>query len=149
MSIGEVAATNLEHGEVDLMIRKLRPVSKLSFPERPASVGSHPPSVIRDIHVPRRAGAVWACVGLGIVLGIALPYWPYPHACGWWLLMYGAAAGMEVVAGIWGARLTWNSRLGFAHSFALATVLWGLALIGREVLPRVGYAKIHAGWFCQ
>lgn len=144
-----MAAHNLEHGEVDLLIRKLRPVSKLSVPERPAAIGAHPPAIIRDIQVPRRAGAVWACVSLGVLLGIALPYWPYPHACGLWLLLYGAAVSVEVVAGVWGAKLTWDSCLPFAHIVALGTVLWGLALIAHEVLPRAGYAKIHADWFCQ
>jgi hypothetical protein len=145
-----VTANNLEHGEVDLLIRKLRPVSKLSFPERPAAaIGSHPPSVVREIHVPRRAGVVRACVVLGVMLGIALPFWPYSRGCGWGLDLYLASVELAVIAGCWGARQTWDARLGFTHLAALATILWGFVLTAQEVLPRVGYAKTQAAWFCQ
>ena len=58
------------------------------------------------------------------------------------------AVGTVVVAGMWGARVSWQSRLGFAHVIALGTILWGLALTGQEVLPRVGYARARAMWRC-
>src|SRR3989442_15194056 len=58
------------------------------------------------------------------------------------------AVGTVVVAGLWGARVSWQSRLGFAHIVALGTILWGLALTGQEVLPRVGYARARAVWRC-
>lgn len=139
------ATDSRESSEVDLYIRKLRPTT----PDRPVAVGAHPPSRLREIYVPRRAGAVWACVVLGVLLGIALPYWPYPRGCGLWLDLYLAAVEMVVIAGIWGARLTWDTRLGFAHLIALGTILWGLVLTALEVLPRVGYAQARASWFCQ
>jgi hypothetical protein len=144
-----MTAHNLEHGEVDLLIRKLKPVSKLAFPERPASIGSHPPTVVRDIYVPRRAGVVRACVALGVVLGAALPFWPYPRGCGWGLDFYLASVEMVVIAGVWGARQTWDTRLGFTHLIALGTILWGFVLTALQVLPRIGYAKQQATWFCQ
>ena len=58
------------------------------------------------------AAGVWACVGLGVLLGAALPYWPYDRACGSWLLLYMVAVGIVFVAGIWGARVSWKSRFG-------------------------------------
>lgn len=144
-----MSADNLERGEIDVLIRKLHPVRKLSPWERPAPVGTRPHTIVREIHLPRRPAAVWAFVCLGVMLGIALPFWPYPHSCGLWLLLYGSAVWMEVVAGIWSARLTWDTRLAVAHIVALATILWGLALTAQQVLPRVGYANAHADWVCR
>jgi hypothetical protein len=147
--VKEVSADNLEHGEVDVLIRRLQPARTLGPSDRPARVGTRPQTVVREIHVPRRPAGVWACVGLGVMLGIALPFWPYPQSCGLWLLLYGSAVWMEVVAGIWGARLTWDTHLGLAHLVALVTILWGLALAAQQVLPRVGYANYHAVWVCR
>ncbi len=89
---------------------------------------------------------VW--VALGVMLAIAMPFWPYPKVCNWWLLLYMLAVGMVVVAGIWGARLTWQTRLGIAHTVALFVVLWGITLGAQETLPRIGYAKAEATWIC-
>jgi hypothetical protein len=95
-----------------------------------------------------RGGVAWLCVGLGVLLGIALPYWPYARNCGWGLLFYVFAVGMVVVAGIWGLLISWKSRLGFAHAVALGTMLWGLTLTAQTVLPRVGYTRIPLTWTC-
>ena len=144
-----VSADNLEHREIDVLIRKLHPVRRLAPSARPAGIGTRPHAIVHEIHVPRSAAGVWACVALGVMLGVALPFWPYPHSCGLWLLLYGSAVWMEVVAGIWGARLTWQTRLGLAHIVALVTILWGLALTAEQVLPRVGYASAHENWVCR
>ena len=56
---------------------------------------------------------------------------------------------MVHVAGVWGAWHAWDSRVGFAHVLALVTVLWGVSLTAKEVLPRVGYAKAAAAWECS
>jgi hypothetical protein len=58
------------------------------------------------------------------------------------------AVAMVVIAGVWGARLTWATRLGIAHTVALAIVLWGITLAAEETLPRIGYAKAEAVWWC-
>jgi hypothetical protein len=92
---------------------------------------------------------VWMSVGLGVALGVAMPFWPYPKACAWWLLLYLFAVAMVVVAGIWAARLTWATRLGVAHMVALGVVFWGITLAADETLPRIGYAKTEAAWFCR
>jgi len=104
---------------------------------------------MRPIKAPMPALAVWSCVALGVLLGAALPQWPYAKDCGWWLLLYGAAVGIVVVAGIWSAHVSWRSRLGFAHMIAVCTIIWGLALTAQEVLPRIGYAKTRLAWRCH
>ena len=92
---------------------------------------------------------VWTSLGLGVALGVAMPFWPYPKACAWWLLFYLFAVAMVVVAGVWAARLTWVTRLGVAHMLALGVVFWGITLAADETLPRIGYAKTEAVWFCR
>src|SRR5262245_47033795 len=39
-----------------------------------------------DMAPRRKETAVRLFVGLGALLGLAMPYWPYPKACAWWLL---------------------------------------------------------------
>jgi hypothetical protein len=139
---------------VDSLIRKLRPVgsydrSSAFGSERPSAAGARPLTRMRPIGAPMRPGAVWGCVSLGVLLGIALPQWPYERACGSWLLLYLTAVGTVVVAGMWGARVSWRSRIGLAHIVAVATMIWGLALTAHEVLPRVGYAKVRLAWRCH
>jgi hypothetical protein len=92
---------------------------------------------------------VWTSLGLGVALGVAMPFWPYPKACAWWLLFYLFAVAVLVVAGVWAARLTWVTRLGVAHMLALGVVFWGITLAADETLPRIGYAKAEAAWFCR
>lgn len=136
---------------VNSLIKKLRPYdpSYGSSSERPSSFGARPLPRARPIKAPMSSAAVWSCVGLGLLLGAALPQWPYAKACGWWLALYMAAVETVVVAGIWGARVSWKSRLGFAHTIAVCTIMWGLALTAQEVLPRVGYAKVRLAWRCH
>jgi VIT1/CCC1 family predicted Fe2+/Mn2+ transporter len=148
------ANDNREAAVVDQLIRKLRPFDRSSsssafLSERPSSGGARPLTRIRPVRGPMRSGAVWSCVMLGVLLGAALPYWPYARACGWWLLLYMSAVGTVVIAGIWGARVSWRSRLAFPHIVAVCTIIWGLALLTHEVLPRVGYAKTRAAWRCH
>ena len=116
-------------------------------------VKEHVTDSIKDrIRLPSRTTGttvVWVSVGLGVALGIAMPFWPYPKACAWWLLLYLFAVAMVVVAGVWAARLTWVTRLGVAHMLALGVVFWGITLAADETLPRIGYAKTEAAWFCR
>jgi len=85
---------------------------------------------------------------LGVLLGVALTQWPYAHACEKPLILYMVAVTTVLVAGLWGARASWRSRMGFAHIIALGTILWGISLSAQEVLPRVGYAKTRMTWRC-
>lgn len=128
---------------VDQLLRKLRPVDQArpAAPRRMAVA-----SVTRPAQT-RRAG-VWARVGLGVLVGIALTQWPYQRGCGWWLLFYLSAVATVVVTGVWSASFSWRSRLGLAHVAALGTIFWGFVLTADEVLPRVGYARTPATWRC-
>ena len=137
-----------EAAVVDSLIRKLRPHDH-SYGSAASTSATRPLARMRPIKSPLSTAAVWSCVGLGVLLGAALPQWPYAKACGWWLGLYMAAVGIVVVAGLWGAHASWRSRLGFAHVIAVATIIWGLALTAQEVLPRVGYAKERLAWRCH
>lgn len=77
-----------------------------------------------------------------------MPYWPYPKAGALWLLWYLFAVGMVLVAGIWSARLTWNTRQGVAHTVALGVVLWGITLAAEETIPRIDCSKTAAVLVC-
>lgn len=152
-SIRDSDGDNRDSAVVNSLIRKLRPNDRSygsSFPsERPSSFGARPVSSVRSVRSALRPGAVWGCVSLGVILGVALPQWPYARACGSWLLLYLIAVGLVIVAGLWGARVSWTSRIGLAHILAVSTVIWGLALTAHEVLPRIGYAKARLAWRCH
>jgi hypothetical protein len=90
----------------------------------------------------------WLRVVLGLALAVGITQWPYPNACGLNLAVYLAAIGGVVVAGLWSAVTSWQRRLGWAHTLSLLVVLWGLTLFARELLPRLGYARTTAAWFC-
>lgn len=136
---------------VNSLIRKLRPYDTSSSyaSERVPTIGVRPLGSMRPSKAPMSTVAVWSCVALGVLLGAALPQWPYAKDCGWWLLLYMAAVGIVVVAGIWAAHVSWRSRLGLAHVIAVCTIIWGLSLTAQEVLPRVGYAKVRLAWRCH
>jgi hypothetical protein len=91
---------------------------------------------------------VWARVGLGVVVAVALTQWPYARACGVGLLVYLLAVATVLVTGFWGAMVSWRGRLASAHVIALSTILWGLALGAHEILPRTGYITSSASWRC-
>jgi hypothetical protein len=94
------------------------------------------------------AFSTWLRVLLVLALAAAVPFWPYPHGCGVNLFIYLAVAGLLVIAGIWGAISSWRRYLARAHTISILVILWGLALVASEVLPRVGYAAQRAQWTC-
>jgi hypothetical protein len=59
-----------------------------------------------------------------------------------------AATTMVVVGGIWVVACTWIVRMPRTHAIALVLVLWGVALITAQILPRIGYARTQAYWLC-
>ena len=132
---------------VDQLLRKLRPFDRTYVEEREHVSGVRPFSRVRS-RPPLRPAGVWARVMLGMLLGAALTQWPYAHACEKPLILYMVAVTTVLVAGLWGARASWRSRMGLAHIIALGTILWGLTLSAQEVLPRVGYAKTRMSWRC-
>jgi hypothetical protein len=111
----------------------------ISLPAMPALPAFRLPSLpsvslprLSQMRVPQSA-VVRSCVALGVLLSVAMPFWPYPKAGIWWVL-YLFSVGMVVVAGVWSARLTWNTRLPMAHTVALFVVLWGITLAAEEAL---------------
>jgi len=96
----------------------------------------------------RPALATWLRLALGVGLGVAMTQWPYVHGCGVALFGYLAAAGTVCVAGAWTMVSSWRSRSARAHVLSLGLVFWGVALVAREVLPRIGYARQAATWWC-
>jgi hypothetical protein len=87
--------------------------------------------------------------GLVIALSAAINFWPYSHACGFGLIAYMFAETLIVVGGLWTVTWTWEHRMVRAHGIAMAMVIYGLALLTVQVLPRVGYAAQAARWWCS
>jgi hypothetical protein len=126
-------------------------------PDRRARGGAPRPAPARRApRAPRRSDAVsradlvalWARLLLGSALGVTITQWPYVHACGLPLVEYFGAVAMVMVAGGWIAVASWTRRHAPVHVLALLLVLWGIALVAYEILPRVGYAAQRWHWQC-
>jgi hypothetical protein len=85
----------------------------------------------------RRVLIIRAWVTLGLLLSVSLPYWPYPKTYLLGMLLYLFAVALLVVAGVWSAKLTWDVRLGGAHTVSIGIVLWAIALVAAETMPQV------------
>ena len=139
---------------VNSLLKKLRPNDQPAggsfVSERPSSGGGRPLSSVKSVR-PVKAGAVWGCVSLGVLLAAAVPAWPYENDCGQWLFLYLGSVSLVVIAGVWGARVSWRGRIGWAHVLAVMTIIWGLALTAHQVLPRepIFYAKTRLAWRCH
>jgi hypothetical protein len=75
--------------------------------------------------------------------------WPVAAECGAPLFLYLAATLVVTLGGVWAATGAWRHRRAVAHVIALAVVGWGLTLAAAVLLPRVGYAREAATWFCH
>ena len=88
---------------------------------------------------------------LVVALSVAIVFWPYDARCGLGLSGYLAAIATVALGGIWIAALTWRHRMAVTHAVSMLVVAWGLAVLARETLPRVGYARPDAArtdWRC-
>lgn len=98
------------------------------------------------------AMGAWTRLFLVIALAAGLYYWPYARACGLGLYGYVGAESAVIVGGLWVMIYSWRRRAGRAHMTAFVVALVGVALVGMEVLPRVGYAMPDpsrpAAWGC-
>ena len=146
-----------EMAEVDRLLKKL--------PEADPTLGrgsGSAPTVRKPAVVPSAAASggappgtrewlgTWAKVGLGVLVGIGVApgVWPYSHGCGLRLIFYLAGVTMVVAAGLWASVASWRRRLGVAHVVSQVLIVWGILLLTREVLPRVGTAKAAILWLC-
>jgi hypothetical protein len=142
--------------------REMREVDKLlaKLPEADPTLGRGVPTVpvsrpghgaIQGTGVGPARGKAWVTtwmrVGLGVALGVGMLVWPYTHACGLKLVFYLIGATTLTIAGVWTALSSWRRRLGWAHTLSIVLIIWGLALAGRQVLPRV-YGKQPIPFFC-
>ena len=116
----------------------------------PAAAPAMPrrPGLLRRLLREPVAAFAFALV-LALVLAGTMTQWPYQHACGLPLMLYFGATGVTVIAGLWAAGATWKRRMGVLHGLALLTTLWGIGLAAAVVLPRIGYARQAATWWCQ
>lgn len=96
---------------------------------------------------------VWARLIVVGTLGGAVLWWPYGRSCGFGLSTYLAATSMITIGGLWVVACTWIQRMARTHAIAMLLTLWGVGLIGIEILPRIGYARTDpshpATWFCS
>jgi hypothetical protein len=138
--------------EVDRLLAGLATVGAQpeSTPRPPIRAPRSRPTPARRRTDPSRGdlAALWSRVALGVGLGAMITQWPYPHACGLGLLQYLGAVAMVMVTGTWIAVTSWSRRHAAGHVLALLLILWGIALVTYEILPRVGYAALRWSWQC-
>jgi len=95
------------------------------------------PNPARMFTTPGSAMLVRMWVGLGAVYSASLTFWPYPKTYFWGLGFYLISLALMLVTGVWGARLSWEARLGAAHTVALGTVLWAVGVAATQTLPLI------------
>jgi len=145
-----------EMAEVDRLLKKLpnadptlgRGASDEPTAKRPSLSTVTPRSGVAPLGGGGRVGT-WAKVVLGVLVavGVAPGVWPYTHGCGLHLIFYLAGVTTVIAAGLWSSISSWKRRLGAAHVISQLLIIWGILLLTREVLPRVG-ARATAVWIC-
>jgi hypothetical protein len=136
-----------EMAEIDKVIARAPATGPAAVPATTAGARTTP-SLAPPARTRKLTVATWLQVLLGGALAVGMTQWPYAHACGLQLFLYLGAAGVVVLAGVWGAVSSWRRRMGLAHTVALLVLLWGGLLVARETLPRVGYARQALEWTC-
>lgn len=107
--------------------RRLAFASAISLPQLP--------DLSRFFRLPGPVTVARMWVGLGAVYAGAMTYWPYPKTYLIGLVLYLLSLALVLVSGVWGARLSWEARLGAAHTVALCTIAWAIALAAAVTLP--------------
>ncbi len=111
--------------------------------------GGGPVAALPAAPVGRRAALfTWVRVLLAVAVAAGMAQWPYLHDCGTSLFIYLGAVATVIIAGLWSSVTSWQRRMGLAHSIALGVTLWGVLLGAQAILPRIGYAKVVAHWWC-
>jgi hypothetical protein len=143
-----------EMAEIDKIIAKAPPAQPTApgtgAPALPAPRQAAGPPPAPSVSPAGRGGSLgtWLKVLLGGALAVGMTQWPYFHACGTGLLLYLGATGVVLIAGLWAAVGSWRRRMPLAHTISLGVLLAGGILAAREVLPRIGYARHSAVWWC-
>jgi hypothetical protein len=142
-----------ELAEVDRLLNQLPTHQADQAAAAAAAAAKRPAAAPGGAAAPQAASGrqwlgTWARVALGLLIGIGMTQWPYTHGCGFKLFVYLGGVLTVVVAGVWSSLSSWKRRLGVAHVLSQGLVIWGLILAAREILPRIGYAKDAATWFC-
>jgi len=135
--------------------REMAEIDKAMAKQNTLPAGS-PPSAAPRASVPlgapvrrRSVALTWFWVLLALALAAALPLWPYERSCGLRLTFFLGAAGVTGVIGLLAALASWSHRRGLAHVLSLLVIVWAAVVGLREILPRVGYAKIARTWTCE
>lgn len=139
-----------ELSEIDKLIASSPepPARPAPVPGRAAPAASAP---VRPVAPPLRRrdrAGTWILVLLALALGVALVLWPRFKECGLGLGYFLAADVMLLIVALVAARSAWTRRQGLAHLLALIGIAGAFVIGAREVLPRVGYARVAATWTC-
>ena len=141
---------NKELSKID---RQLESISDDALFPQKASAPAPQQAQVAAQRAGTRTWGVFLRLALATALGVAVLFWPYPHACGLGLAAYLTATSVVALGGVWSAIWSWRHRSGRAHVLALLLVVWGGILTAMEILPRTGYAKDDptrpAGWVCR
>ena len=144
-----------EMAEVDRLLKKLPEADPslgrggaAATVKKPA-LGSGTPAAFDDARGGAQWIGTWTRVILGLLIGIGMTQWPYTHGCGVKFIFYMIGVFAVLAAGCWSSISSWKRRLGVAHVLAQGLIIWGLVLAAREILPRIGYAKVAAPWLCS
>jgi hypothetical protein len=125
-------------------------IAKNTLPAGSAPAPTSRASVPVGAPVRRRSVALtWFWVLLALALAAALPLWPYERSCGLRLTFFLGAAGVTGLIGLLGALASWSHRRGLAHVLSLLVIVWAAVVGLREILPRVGYARVARTWTCE
>lgn len=140
-----------ELADIDRLIEKpggSRPVPQKSGP-RSAGKPAPPAGSDRRAVTRKEVLGTWARTAFGVALALSVVQWPFASPCGFPLMVHAGAIGMVMVAGVWSAGVSWRRRIGAAHVISLVTLLTGVVLALLLILPRIGYAREAASWFCS
>lgn len=139
-----------ELADIDRLIEK--PGGSRPVPQKPGprSAGKVTPAGPERRGLTRKEVlGTWARTAFGVALAISVVQWPFASPCGFPLMIHAGAIGMVLVAGVWSATVSWRRRVGAAHVVSLVTLLTGVVLALLLLLPRIGYAREVASWFCS
>ena len=135
--------------------REMADIDKAIAKQSTLPAGS-PPAAAPRASVPvgapvrrRSVALTWFWVLLALALAAALPLWPYERSCGLRLTFFLGAAGVTGLIGVLAALASWSHRRGLAHVLSLLVIVWAGVVGLREILPRVGYARIARTWTCE